>query len=69
VLKDGKAGEQAVFLGWGRDIVCIERGLFCLGLAFISKYPLHIAIMEWLFFIVASVYIARGFVIGIAQRI
>lgn len=68
-LRGDEKNEQAVFLGCGRDLVSVERGLFCLGLAFVSKFPLHIAIMEWLFLVVASIYIARGIAIGVAQRI
>jgi hypothetical protein len=45
----------------------IERGLFCLALAFIAKNPLHIAILEWIFFIVASCYIGCAVLIGITE--
>lgn len=64
----GYLNYMAAFLGWGRGLVYVEPELSCLGLAFVSKYPLHIAIMEWLFFIVTSVYMGIGFAIGIAQR-
>ena len=67
-LKRGEPSDNSVFFGYGRELVYAERGLFCLGLAFVSKYPLHIAIMQWLFFIVASVYIGRGIVIRIAKH-
>jgi hypothetical protein len=67
-LKRGEPSDMACFLGDGRDLVYAERGFFCLGLAFVSKYPLHIAIMEWLFFIAASVYIGLGIAIAIAKR-
>ena len=67
-LKSGEPSDMASFLGYGRDLVYAERGLFCLGLAFVSKFPLHIAIMEWLFFIAASIYIGVGIAIGIAKH-
>jgi hypothetical protein len=51
-----------------RNRALIERGLFCLALAFIAKYPLHVAILEWIFLIVASCYIGYAAVlIGIAE--
>ena len=49
---------SVIFRTRARWSVLIERGLFCLLLAFISKYPLHIAIMQWLFLVPVIAYLA-----------
>lgn len=45
-----------------------EQGLFCLALAFIARYPLHVAILQWIFLTVASFYISYAAVIAILAR-
>ena len=69
VLQRGGADDWCVLLQThDRKLALIERGLFCLALAFIAKYPPHIAILEWIFFIVASCYIGYAAVlIGITE--
>jgi hypothetical protein len=42
-----------------------EQGIFCLALAFIARYPLHVAILQWIFLTVALFYISYAAVIAI----
>jgi hypothetical protein len=49
----------------GQWAVLIERGLFCLALALVAKFILHVPILEWVMVIAAAVYIVRGIVVGL----
>jgi hypothetical protein len=50
------------------SLALTERSLFCLALAFLSKFGFDQPILTWVMFIAAIVYLVRAIVFGISNQ-